>query len=75
MLEMFRSNLVMKLFFMLNPAEHKISTAHKTKMLKKIKTFLAFKLSDDVIIMLINFKISTINGILTFMNMIHFMLR
>ena len=45
----------------------------KTKMLK-IKTFLAFKLSDVLFIMLINVKMSTIVGILTFMSMINFML-
>ena len=43
----------------------------KTKMLK---TFFAFKLSDVVFIMLINDKLPTIVGILTFMGMINFML-
>ena len=38
------------------------------------KTFLAFKLSDDVFIMLINVKMPTIVGILTFMSMINFMI-
>ena len=37
-------------------------------------TFLAFKLSDVVFIMLINVKMPTIVGILTFMSMINFML-
>ena len=45
----------------------------KTKLLKN-KTFLAFKLSDVVYIMLINVKMPTIVGILTFMSMINFML-
>ena len=40
----------------------------------KINTFLAFKLSNDVFIMLINVKIPTIVGILTFISMTHFML-
>ena len=54
--------------------EHEISTAHKTKMLKNIKIFLAFNLSDVVFIMLINVKMPTIVGILTFMSMMNFML-
>ena len=40
----------------------------------KIKTFLPFKLSDDVFIMLINVEVPTIVGILTFMRMVSFML-
>ena len=40
----------------------------------KIMTFLAFKLSDVIFIMLINFKMPTIVGILTYMSMINFML-
>ena len=52
-----------KFYFILNSTEHEISTAHKTKMLKK--TFLAFKLSDVVLIMLVNVKIPTIIVILT----------
>ena len=55
-----------KAFFMLNLTEHEISTAHKN-MLKK-RTFLAFKLSVDLFIMLINVKMPTIIGILTFMS-------
>ena len=45
----------------------------KTKKLK-IKTFLAFKLSNVVFIMLINVKMPTFVGILTFMSIINFML-
>ena len=45
----------------------------KAKMLK-MKNFLAFKLSGIVFIMVINVKMPTIVGILTFMNMINFML-
>ena len=43
----------------------------RTKML--IKIFLAFKLSDSVFILLINVKMPTIVGILTFMSRISFM--
>ena len=57
----------------LNSTWHEISTAQKTKLLK-IKNFLAFKLSDAVFIMLINVKMPTIVGILTFISMINFML-
>ena len=55
-----------KRFFMLNPTKHEISTAcisHKG-LNWKIKTFLAFKLSDAVFIMLINVRMLTIVGIL-----------
>ena len=45
----------------------------KSKMLKD-NDFLAFNRADDVSIMLINVKMPTIVGILTFMNIIHFML-
>ena len=45
----------------------------KTK-LQKGKAFLAFKLSDVVFIKLINVKMPTIVGILTFMSMINLML-
>ena len=47
---------------MLNSTEHEISTVHKTKMLTKIKTVLALKLSD-VLIMLKNVKMPTFNDI------------
>ena len=56
---------------MVNSSEHEISTPHKNNMLKT-KTFHAFKLSDVVFIMLINVKMPTIVGILTFMSMINF---
>ena len=45
----------------------------QTKMLK-IEDIFALKLSDVVFILLKNFKMSTIVGILTFMSMINFML-
>ena len=51
---------------MLNSAEHEIST----KMLKN-NDFLASELSDVVFIMLINVKMPTIVGILTFMSRIN----
>ena len=59
--------------FVLNSAEHEILTAHKTKN-RQIKKFLALSLSDVVFIMLINVKIPTIVGILTFMSRINFVL-
>ena len=43
-----------KTFFMLNPTEHEIITAHKTKILTN---------ESDTFIMLINGKIPTIVGI------------
>ena len=46
----------------------------KTKMLREKKTFLAFKLLYVVFIMLINVKMPTIVGILTFMSMFNSML-
>ena len=42
-------------FFMLNSTEQDISIAHKTKMMK-IKSFLAFRLSDISCMMLVNVK-------------------
>ena len=61
-----------KTFFMLNSTEYEISTAHKTKI--PTKKFLALSLSDVVLIMLINVKMSTIVGILTFISRINFVL-
>ena len=55
------------IFFMLNSTEHEISAAHKN-----LKKFLALSLSDVVFIMLINVKMPTIVGILTFMSRINF---
>ena len=46
----------------------------KTKMLKKIITFLAFKHSNATFIVSINVKMPTNVGILTFLNMINVML-
>ena len=61
-------------FFMLNSTEHEISTAHKKLKYRQINKFLALSLSDVVFIMLINFKMPTIVGILTFMSRIYFVL-
>ena len=58
---------------MLNSTEHEITTAHKLKY-QQIKKFLALSLLDVAFIMLINVKMPTIVGILTFMSMINFVL-
>ena len=58
---------------MLNSTEHAISTAHKNKNAKKIMIVLALELSIVVFTMLINVKMPTIVGILTFMSMINLM--
>ena len=63
-----------KTFFMLNSTEHEISTAYKKLKYRQIKKFLALGLSDVVFIMLINVKMPTVVGILTFMSMINFVL-
>ena len=65
---------VIKLCFMLNPTEHEPSTAHKKLKYRNLKKFLALSLSDVVFIMLINVKMPTIVGILTFMSRINFVL-
>ena len=62
-----------KTFFMLNSTEHKFQLLIELKY-RQMKKFLAFSLSDDVFIMLINVKMPTIVGILTFMSRINFML-
>ena len=64
---------ITKLFSCSKSIEHEILAAHKTKILK-IKTFIAFRLSDVVLILLINVKMPTIVGILTLMSKINFML-
>ena len=58
---------------MLNSTEHEIHLLIKTKIPTNEK-FLALSLSDVVLIMLINVKMTTIVGILTFMNRINFVL-
>ena len=56
-------------FFMLNSTKHKLSTAYR-----QMNKFLALNLSDVVFIMLINVKMPTFVGILTFMSRINFVL-
>ena len=57
-----------------NSAEHEISISHKKLNYRQLKKFLAFSLSDVVFIMLINVKMPTIVGNLTFMSRINFVL-
>ena len=57
-----------KTFIMLNSTEDEISTPHKKLKYRQMKMFLALSLSDNVFIMLINVKMPTIVGILTFMS-------
>ena len=59
---------------MLNSTEHEISTAHKKIKYRQIKKFLALSLSDVVFIILINVKMPTIVGFLTFISRINFVL-
>ena len=63
-----------KTFFKLNSTEHEISTAHKKIKYRQMKKFRPLSLSDVVIVMLINVKMPTIVGILTFMSRIAFVL-
>ena len=59
----------LKTVFMLNSIEHEISTAHKAKRLKN-KDFLPSNSHKLIVfIMLINVKMPTVVGILTFMSM------
>ena len=59
-----------KTIFILNSAEQ-IYSAHKKLKYQQMKKFLAFSLSDVVFIRLINVKMPTIVGILTFMSSIN----
>ena len=61
---------------MLNLTEHDISTANKKLEYRQnfIKKLLALSLSGAVFIVLINVKMQTIVGILTFMGRINFVL-
>ena len=59
---------------MLNSTEHEISNAHKHVKYRQMEKFLALSLSDVVFIMLINVKMSTIVGILTFISRVNFVL-
>ena len=63
-----------KTFFMLNSTANEISTVHYNLNAVKIKIAIAFNLSFVVFIMLINVKMPTIVGILTFVSRTDFML-
>ena len=56
---------------MLKSTEYEISTAHENWNIEKYRSYL---LLDVVFIMLINVKMATIVGILTFMSRIRFVL-
>ena len=60
-------------FFMLNSTEHKFQLLIKQKY-SQMKKFLALCLSNAEFIMLMNVKMPTIVGILTFMSRISFVL-
>ena len=62
-----------KTFFMLNSTEHDFQLLIKTEI-STIKKFFPISFSDVVFIMLINVKMPTIVGILTFMSRINFVL-
>ena len=59
---------------MLNSTEHEISNAHKKLSDEKIMIFLALNPSHVVLVLLINVKMPTIVGVLTFMSRIYFVL-
>ena len=65
--------VVIKLFSCSTQLSMEFQMLIKSKMLKN-KDNLSFRCSDVVFIMLINIKMPTIVGILTFMSMINFML-
>ena len=59
---------------MLNSVEHEILNAHKYKNIKKFGFFLGSDKPIMLFFLLINVKMPTIVGILTFMSMKNFML-
>ena len=64
---------VIKLFSCSTQLSMEVQMLIKSKIkCLKIKTFLAFRCSDVLFIMLINIKMPTIVGILIFMSMINF---
>ena len=63
-----------KTFFMLNSVEHEILNAHKFKNIEKFIFFLDSDKPRMLFFLLINVKMPTIVGILTFMNRKNFML-
>ena len=63
-----------KTFFMLNSVEHEILDAHKYKSIKKLGCFLGSDKPRMLFFPLMNVKMPTIVGILTFMSWKSFML-
>ena len=63
-----------KTFFMLNSVEHEILNAHKYKNIKKLGFFFGSDEPRMLFFSLINVKMPTIFGILTFMSRKNFML-
>ena len=63
-----------KTFFMLNSAEHEISNAHKYKKNQEIQAFSRSGKLKMLFFLLINVKMPTFVGILTFMSRKNFML-
>ena len=63
-----------KTFFMLNSTEHEILNAHKYKNIKKFSFFSDSDKQRMLFFMLINVKMPTIVGILTFVSRKKFML-
>ena len=62
-----------KTFFMLNSTEHEILNAHKYKNIKKFGFFFGSDKPRMLFFPLINVKMPTIVGILTFMSRKNFM--
>ena len=63
-----------KIFFMLNSIKHEILNAHKYKAIKKFSFFSGSGWPRMLFFLLINVKMPTIVGILTFMSWKNFML-
>ena len=57
-----------KTFFMLNSAEHEILNAYKYENIKKFSIFSGSEKSRMLLFLLINVKMPTVVGILTFMS-------
>ena len=62
-----------KTYFMLNSVEHEILNAHKYKNIKKFSFFLGSDKPRMLFFLLINVKMPTIVGILTFLSRKNFM--
>ena len=65
---------IIKLFFMLNSAEHEILNAYKYKNISNLAFFSGSDKPRMLFFLLINVKMPTIVGILTFMSRKNFML-